>query len=265
MRVRFCGVRGSVPWVVPDATAHGCNTPCVEITDDRGDAMLVLDAGTGIFGVRPRPGTRVSILFTHYHWDHVIGLPSFAPFYDATSRFSVHAPALPSHDPSWLRTIFGAPFYPMSYDGLPNHPAPRLVEPGPVGIDGFEVTAAALNHPGGAFAYRIRGRDGDLVFATDHEFGDSACDALLGEFLRGAAVAILDAHFTPDELPSHRGWGHSDWRQCAEFAAAHDVGALYLYHHKPGRSDADLDGIQAAARAIFAGTHTAREGHSIAL
>ena len=260
MRVSFRGVRGSVPWTSVDGIAHGCNTPCIEITDERTSATLVLDAGSGIVGVTPPSGSRVALLFSHYHWDHVLGLPYFAPLFDPSSRVSLHAPALPGYDPSWLARVFGVPFHPVPYDAVANHPEPSLVSPGPVVLEGFTVTAAALNHPGGAFAYRIGGDSGDFVYATDHEFGDPIYDEALGALVAGAAAVVLDSHFTPEELPRHAGWGHGDWHQCAEFAAAHEVGALYLFHHRPGRRDAELDTIQASARRIFPRAHTAREG-----
>lgn len=262
MRVRFRGVRGSVSWVTPEAVAHGCNTACIELTDEASGATLVLDAGSGIAGVRPPAGARVSLLFTHYHWDHVLGLPFFAPLYDAAAALSLHTPAVAAYDPHWLEMIFAPAFYPLPYRTLPNHPLPALVRPGPVAIDGFEVTAQPLNHPGGALAYRISGAEGDFVYATDHEFGDPALDEPLGVFAAGAAAIVCDAQFTPDERPAHRGWGHSDWRQCAEFAAAHDIGTLYLFHHRPGRTDRELEGIETDARRVFARTHTAREGHT---
>jgi ribonuclease BN (tRNA processing enzyme) len=145
---------------------------------------------------------------------------------------------------------------------MPARPVVNLVEPKELVIDGFQVGVQPLNHPGGAFAYRIRGRGGDLVFATDHEFGDSAIDAALGEFARAAAALVIDAHFTPDELPAHRGWGHSSWAQCAEFAAAHDIGHLWLFHHKPGRTDDEMVEIEASARRVFRATDAAREGVS---
>jgi ribonuclease BN (tRNA processing enzyme) len=111
----------------------------------------------------------------------------------------------------------------------------------------------------------VRGTIGDVVYATDHEFGDPRFDEPLAEFVKGAAAIILDAHYTPAELPQYRGWGHGDWRTCAEFAAANDVGALWLFHHKPGRSDEELVEIRTSAQRIFAATDTASEGEALQL
>jgi ribonuclease BN (tRNA processing enzyme) len=126
-------------------------------------------------------------------------------------------------------------------------------------VSGFEIDALPLNHPGGCLAYRIKGATGDFVYATDHEFGNPAFDEPLAEFAKGASAIVLDAHFTPEELPQHRGWGHSDWRQCTEFAAANGIGGLWLFHHKPGRSDQALADIRVEAQKIFARTDTASE------
>jgi len=259
MRVRFRGVRGSVPWALPEAAGFGCNTACIEIDDESRGAALVLDAGSGLVGADPAPRD-FSILLTHYHWDHVLGLPFFAPLFRPDHGVSLHVPALPAYDAAWLDTLFGAPFFP---EPLPRQPPQHLVGPGACAIEGFRIRALALNHPGGAFAYRIEGRHGDFVYATDHEFGDPAFDEPLAAFVSGAAAVVLDAHFTPDERPRHRGWGHSDWRECAGFAARCRFGALYLFHHKPGRADAELEAIERRARHVFPDTHAAREGHTL--
>jgi phosphoribosyl 1,2-cyclic phosphodiesterase len=178
---------------------------------------------------------------------------------------TIHTPALAAHDPSWLDTVFKSPFFPVPYQHLPNRPRVNLIRPGELDIPGFDVTALALHHPGGALAYRIRGVTGDFVYATDHEFGDPEYDEPLADFSRGAAAMALDAHFTPQELPQHRGWGHSDWRQCSQFAAANDIAGLWLFHHKPGRSDEELVRIRADARRIFSATETASEGEALQL
>jgi ribonuclease BN (tRNA processing enzyme) len=137
-----------------------------------------------------------------------------------------------------------------------------LVRPGSIEIGGFRVSVQPLNHPGGAFAYRVHGDDGDVVYATDHEFGNIALDEELAAFCLNASAVISDAHFTPEELPDHKGWGHASWRQVAEFAAACRAGPLWLFHHKPGRTDQDLTAIEAEARRVFPATTAAKEGAS---
>lgn len=268
MQVRFRGVRGSVPWATPTAIGHGCNTPCLQITDERTGALLILDAGSGIVGTAPSlqgPPREIPLLLTHYHWDHLQGLPFFSALYEPGWEPTIYAPALASHDPGWLGAIFRSPFFPVPYDHLPNRPTVQVIDTAPLRIGPFEITSMMLNHPGGAFAYRLRGDLGDLVYATDHEFGDPEFDEPLGDFVKDAAAVILDAHFTPAEMPQHRGWGHSDWRTCAQFAAAHNVGGLYLFHHKPGRTDQELVRIRTDARRIFEATETASEGDALQL
>jgi len=263
MRVKFKGVRGSVPWSVPEGIIHGCNTPCLEIFDERNNGILILDAGSGIVGVSPTSlcdtPCPVSLMLTHYHWDHLLGLPFFATLYQSGWDLTIHTPTLVSHDPAWLDTMFKSPFFPVPYEHLPNKANIVMVEPGPVNVPGFTVSALNLNHPGGALAYRIKGPEGDFVYATDHEFGNPAVDEPLADFAKGASVLVLDAHFTPEEIGQHKGWGHSDWRACTRFAEATGATKLFLFHHKPGRSDQELANIRGEARKVFARTETAAE------
>ena len=263
MRVRFWGVRGSVPYATSDSIGHGCNTPCLELVNEETDRRLILDAGSGIIGVGARIDSAggCAILLTHYHWDHLQGLPFFAPLHLRGSSVTLWAPVLgrPFTD---IETMFRSPFFPVPYDRLPSPPAIENVAGGDLTINGFEVSVQALNHPGGAFAYRIKGSSGDLVYATDHEFGDTEIDAALNRFSSGAAALILDSHFAPDEMSNRTGWGHSDWGQCANFAAECDAERLWLFHHKPGRSDGDMKTIAEAARRVFRRTDTAKEGEA---
>jgi len=263
MIVRFWGVRGSVPWSTAGSIGHGCNTPCVEVRNTVTDEVLILDAGSGIVGVGPTLGAEprsIPLLLTHFHWDHTQGLPFFDAFYKAAWKTTIFAPRLGTIDEAFVQTIFDSPFYPVPYENLPSAPSVRLVEARQGVVGGFHVRAEQLNHPGGCFAYRIKGAAGDLVYATDHEFGNPAIDEAFGDFARGASHIIMDAHFTPEELPSHKGWGHGTWRQCAEFAAGHDIGTLWLFHHKPGRSDEDMVAIVEDARRVFPNSRAAGEG-----
>ena len=255
-----------MPWTIPAAIGHGCNTPCLEITDEDSGETLIIDAGSGIVGLGPRiggPPRDLPILLTHYHWDHLQGLPFLPQLYTPDWRPRVFAPELGTAHEDWLETLFRSPFFPVPPNHLPNRPAVEMIHGGELAIGPFELTAVALNHPGGALGYRVRGETGDVVYATDHEFGDPAFDDPLAELARGAAVLILDAHFTPEESARHRGWGHSNWRQCAEFAARVDAGGLWLFHHKPGRTDEALVRIRADAQRIFRATETASEGEAL--
>ena len=179
----------------------------------------------------------------------------------------VFAPAFESHDPEWVSTIFQSPFFPVPHERLPNPPVVELIEAGRAPRRrARDLRACRSIIPGGAFAYRVRGMTGDLVYATDHEFGDPEIRRAAGRLLPRCGGASSSTRTSrPRRLPRHRGWGHSDWRQCAEFAHACNAGGLWLFHHKPGRTDEQLVRIRSDARRVFSAAETASEGERLAL
>jgi phosphoribosyl 1,2-cyclic phosphodiesterase len=252
-----------VPWATPAAMGFGCNTPCVEVRDDGTGAYLVLDAGSGLVGLsdtfagEPHPAP---VLLSHYHWDHTQGLPFFGPLYTPGWAPEIFAPDLADVPRGWVETMFQPPNFPVPFDALPNRPTMNLISAAPLTVGGFGITVQRLTHPGGAFGYRVHGRTGDLCYVTDHEFGNPEVDAQLAAFCRDCRALIADAHFTPDEVARHKGWGHGSWDKVAELAAACNADHLWLFHHKPGRTDAELTRIVEDARGVFAATDAAREG-----
>ena len=295
MKVRFWGVRGSIP--VPGRTTnrYGGNTSCVEVRP-RGAAPIIIDAGTGIrrlgkslieeaFG--EGKGT-ASILISHTHWDHVQGLPFFAPLYRAGNRFDIFARQRDLH----LEAVFSAqhqtPYFPIPLSAM--HAEMKfheLIEGAKFDIGRAKVTCARLNHPWVAIAYRIDVDRAAVVYCADTApFSDvllgndfvqappsgtlpPAAREQLAEMRAGvvalaknADLLIYDTQFTPDEYKSRPHWGHSRPDDAIEIARDANVKQLCLFHHAPLRSDDENDAILAHYRGVTAAAHDKFELHS---
>lgn len=273
--VRFWGVRGSIPIPGTGTVRYGGNTSCVEL--GCGKHRLVIDAGTGIRALGRKLDAaahpvEVTLLLTHYHWDHLIGLPYFVPLHRDDSLVRFCGPKLGDWGPEEaLRNLMRSPFHPVSFDSLPCERQIRVVVPGESftvggsGDDEVRVEAFPVLHPDQALAYAVTYRDTRYVHATDIECTASETKRLV-EFARGANLLCLDAAFTReayeglDGQPSRLGWGHSTWEQAVQVAASANVKALVLFHHWDEHDDDALDRIAAAAAARFPRTTTAREG-----
>jgi phosphoribosyl 1,2-cyclic phosphodiesterase len=271
VHIRFHGVRGSMATPGTDTAAVGGNTSCVEITD--GDTRLILDAGTGLkaLGDRLLAGGAVdaTILLSHLHWDHIQGLPFFAPLYAPSSAIEVLSGpngVMPLAEA--LRQQMRAPFFPVPWGTLPSRVRARDLASGErFTVGGAEVTVSRLNHPDPVFGYRVELGGRAVVYATDTEHF-SCVDPGLKQLAAGADVLIYDAQYTPEEYrgaagPARVGWGHSTFAAAAELARAAGVGQLILFHHDPSRSDDGVAELERRARDLFAETVAAREGMSI--
>ncbi len=262
LTVRFLGVRGSIATPGADTTAGG-NTACLEVR--AGDTRIILDAGTGlrVLGNERMAGTlrHSTILLSHLHWDHVAGLPFFTPVYVPGHRVDIATGpnGVMSLDQA-MREIFRAPFFPIGYDDLGGSVTTRELRANDrFTIGDITITMARLNHPDPVYGFRLEHAGQSIVYATDTEH--FACvDPTLKKLASGADILIYDAQYTPDEYPTKVGWGHSTWLAGVELARAAAVPQLVLFHHDPGRSDAQLAAIEAEARAALPGTVAAREG-----
>lgn len=272
MDVRFWGVRGSIASPGAETARVGGNTSCVEVRC--GAQRLILDAGTGLRGLGDallREGGPVdaALLLSHFHWDHIQGLPFFVPAYVPSTKLTIVGSSDGRHTlRDKLSRQMTEPHFPVQLDDLSAELSYREARPnGFVELGDVRVKVARLNHPGGVFAYRIEHGGKSVVYATDTEH--YACiDPVLRSLAEGADVLIYDAQYTPDEYAgvggrSKVGWGHSTYVAGVEVARAAGVGKLVLFHHDPQRTDPGVAEIEALAQGLFPSTVAAREGLTI--
>jgi phosphoribosyl 1,2-cyclic phosphodiesterase len=261
MRVTFWGVRGSVAVSGGGFLRTGGNTTCVEIEHD--GARLVLDGGTGLqsLGASVSGALDAFLLFTHVHWDHIQGVPYFAPAFDEDSRLVfVGAPGLQSA----LHHQMRPPSFPVGFDAFRARTSFLELDAGqPTELGPFRVEAAEMTHPNGVLCYRITAGGRSVVFATDVEHG-ATLDPRLLSLAEGADLLIHDAQYTDAEYPARRGWGHSTWEQAVAVAERAGAGRLALFHHDPTRTDDALVGIEAIATRRHPTAFAAREGGVVA-
>ena len=271
--LRFWGVRGSIPAPGPDTARTGANTPCVEVTCE--EDVVILDGGSGLRRLgndlldRQRRGVQATLLFSHVHWDHIQGLPFFAPLYQETSSLVLRGAG--SLEDA-LRQQMRPPNFPVS---LADVPASIRFEPVIVGsrfeVGRFAVTSAPLHHPAGCAAFRLDALGRSIVYATDTEpRGVEELDGGLVELARGADVLIHDAQYTEAEYRGvdgtpRRGWGHSTWQDAVRVARAAKVDRLILFHHDPARDDEAVEQLEREARVEWRKTTAAHEGLEIQL
>jgi len=270
MRVKFWGVRGSIPACSVDQAQTGGDTSCIEVECD-GRPPVIIDAGTGLrpLGLdlvgRGGPGRgRAIVLLSHLHWDHVQGIPFFAPMYEADWTITFYSALLHDETSQAVRLQTSSPYFPGGWALRAKVLFEELRSDG-VEIGGMNVHPFPLNHPGGSSGFRFEAGGRAVVYVSDHEHGNASVDAGIREVARDADVLIWDSGFTPEDYPLHQGWGHSTWLEGARMAAAATVKQLVLHHHDPTRTDSEVERIEAAARLEFPNTVAARQGLTLTL
>jgi len=266
MHIAFWGVRGSIASPGPETAAVGGNTSCIEVVC--GSTRLVLDAGTGLRALGNRllregggQPLAMTLLLSHYHWDHLQGLPFFAPVYTKQTELQIvgGANGVMSVREA-LAHQMSAPVFPVRIDETAAHITTREVRAGEsFDVGEARVTVARGNHPGGVMAYRIEHEGRSVVYATDTEH--YACvDPALRALTEGADVLVYDSQYTPEEYRAKVGWGHSTYVEGAALARASGVGKLVLFHHDPLRTDEGVAELEIKARGLYPSSVAAREG-----
>ena len=278
-KLSFWGVRGSTPTVDPATWRYGGNTPCLELIAPDG-TKFILDCGTGLRALGSRwsangpaggGSPNAHIFVTHYHWDHIQGLPFFSPLYDPKNEFQFYSFQSKFLGPDSLRQVFEAqmaiPYFPVDISAMTAQRKFREITGGEsFQIGENRVTARWLNHPQGCLGFRVETSAGTVVYATDNEPGVPDLDKNLRELAEGADIFINDAQYTPAQLASDRkGWGHSSWSEGVKVALETGVKTLVLFHHDPDSTDRVVDQLLRHAREEFDSVFAASEGMVITL
>ncbi len=251
MRLLFCGVRGSTPAPGREHALVGGHTSCVALAHDDGPWSLVFDAGTGIrrlssrLGGDPFAGT---LLLTHLHWDHVQGLPFFAAGDRADARVRVVMPRQAGASAAdVLARAMSPPHFPIGPDGLRGSWTFEGIDPGSYVIEGFRVVVFEVPHKGGrTFGFRVTEGDVSIAYVPDH-LPDPQPGADLASGIAGVDLLVHDAQFLADERAVADDYGHATVDDAVRLAVAAGAGSLALFHHAPGRTDAEIDAIGRAA------------------
>jgi phosphoribosyl 1,2-cyclic phosphodiesterase len=278
MRIVFWGVRGSLPAPGRATSVFGGNTSCIAI--EAGGEHLICEAGSGIRDLgrlllrRAADGpVEATVLISHFHWDHYIGLPFFQPLYRGSSRLTIAGPGEGKRSfRSRLEQAIAPPGFPVPLASAPATIAYRTVSRRAFSAGRFRVTPVAAHHPGATFGWRIVGPDArSVVVMTDDEPGDARHEVQLVKALRGASALIHDAQYPPEIYETRKGWGHSPCTYPAKLAAAAGIPVVYLTHYDPAANDLAVRKLGETAKAharknnLNVTIRLAREGHSFTL
>ena len=267
VKIKFWGVRGSTPCANNENMVFGGNTSCIQISATHLNELLVLDCGTGIrnlgnYIIQRKEALRGHIFLTHPHWDHLQGFGFFKPFYHPDGHFNLHLTSQPGLSCNEiLQGHFSNTFFPVTLDMLSAEMKCKSIEEGVYDFGDFVVEMMWGRHtiPTGIFKVIIE--DKVIVYAPDNELPHDNSEnsktfiEKFQSFIQGADVLIHDAQYNLEEYKQREGWGHTNWEKLIELTKDSQIKQLYLTHHDPDNSDADLqkrcDQIQAEYESVY--------------
>ncbi len=259
MFIKCWGSRGSIPVSGKDYLKYGGNTTCIEIRA-KSDDIIIIDAGTGIRELGNKlmeeKNSTYNIIFTHAHWDHVMGFPFFKPLY--SKKTSLRMYQCPFHSKfveTILPKILSPPNFPIKYSDLKAKIFYEEVNQAKWEIGSITIIPINLSHPNGGSGYKFVEDNKSFVFLTDNELGFVHPNGLTYKdyikFSAGADLLIHDAEYTPEEYINHIGWGHSVYTQVLDLAFESGVKKLGLFHLNPERTDKKMDQIVKTCQTII--------------
>ena len=255
--MHLCGVRGSTPAPGVDFVRYGGHTSCVALAHDGAAPSLILDAGIGL----QRTGALLSgkafagtLLLTHLHWDHVLGLPFFAGADRQDARIRVLIPEQESREDAAavLGGVMRPPYFPVGPTELRGDWSFGSVAPGEHELEGFHVLAREIPHKGGrTFGYRVSDGTSTMTYMPDHcptvlgpgEDGFGAYHPAALELVADTDLLIHDSQLLPAELESQACFGHAVADYAVGLAGRAGARAVVLFHHRHDRTDNALDAL----------------------
>ena len=281
MKITIFGGRGTSPVIGPEFKAFGGETTSV-LVEGEGGETVVIDAGTGLRKIGERLLTKnaspsLLLLMTHYHLDHVTGLPSFSPLYNGEWRLTAAAPIMDGRSvDKVLDRVFAEPFWPLQVDTLPAEldfvTLPEDISKSPYIYGGLEIRWTLLHHPGGATAYRVDDTvtGGSFVFATDVEWEESSTEekeaflTLCGN-PSPPDLLVFDGQYSREDYDKFRGWGHTAWQTAVEVSRKVNAKRLLITHHDPKSNDMVLNEIEKQLKHTRPEANLARDGMKFVL
>jgi len=267
--ITFWGTRGSIPCGGSDYIRYGGNTACVELRCD--EKLLIFDGGSGIRNlgnvlIESLP-EKIDIFLTHCHFDHVCGLPFFAPFYMPSARICLWGGGFATGltTKSMLAALMKSPFSPVTPSIFQaqveycDFCTGDVLYPG----EGIKIKTVGLHHPQGATCYCVFHAGRKICYLTDTAIGPNGIDSNMIDAANGADILIIDSMFTDEEFDERTGWGHMSWRQAVALADAAEAHTLVLFHHHPKHNDIVMDEIAREAGRLRANVIVARENMTL--